>query len=257
MARPFYLIGNWKMNKTGQETSHYFTQFSEFLQQEGIVRGVGIAPVFTALYAAKDSNQGKAVWLGAQNMGLAESGAHTGEVAPGMLKEQGVEFVIIGHSERRQVYHETSSMVAKKVRLALAHDLTPIVCVGETDQEREAGKTMQVVCNELKAAFDEVDKEEYHKVVMAYEPLWAIGTGKVAHPDQVSFVHKECRDYLNKELEKGLGEKVSILYGGSVNKDNALELAAASDVDGFLVGGASLKFEDFVSLVNLTRERLS
>lgn len=245
------------MNKTGQETADYFTQFSDFLHKEGITRGVGVAPVFTALYAAKGSNQGKAIWLGAQNMGQAESGAHTGEVAPAMLKEQGVEFVIIGHSERRQIYHETSSMVATKVKLALAHKLTPIVCVGETDEEREAGNTMQVVCSELKAAFEEVDRQEYHKVVVAYEPLWAIGTGKVATPDQVSLVHRECRDYLNQELGSELGEKISILYGGSVNKNNAAELAAASDVDGFLVGGASLKFEDFVSLVNLTRERLS
>ncbi len=256
MKRAFYLIGNWKMNKSSGEAKEFFATFSNQIQKLQVKNRVGIAPPFTSLHAASLGNTGGAVWLGAQNMGLKESGAHTGEVAPSMLKEHGVEFVILGHSERRHIYRESSGMVADKVLLALQSGLTPIVCVGETEKERHDGNTMQVIRSELEPALKGVAEQDLEKIIIAYEPLWAVGTGKVATPEEVSLVHRQCRDFLTQVLGEGVGEKISILYGGSVNSSNVESLASASDVDGFLVGGASLKIEDFVSLVNLTKDKL-
>lgn len=239
MKRSRYLIGNWKMNKTSQQTALFIEQLAERGEKKEAF--IGIAPPFTSLHIPFSVD----VHKGAQNIGLSSSGAHTGEVSPEMIGEHGASFVILGHSERRTVYHETDSMVHTKVELALQYGLLPVVCVGETESEREKGDTMEVIKHQLAAALSGID---LRSVVIAYEPLWAIGTGNVASTKDIEKVHRGIRNYLNEHYGDDAGEEVSILYGGSVKPSNIEELVSVSEIDGFLVGGASLKIEDFVSL---------
>lgn len=242
------------MNKTCAETAYFFNQLSKQLESHAF-KYVGVAPPFTSLNVAGSLVNNSCVWLGAQNMGLAEKGAHTGEISPLMLKEHGVKFVILGHSERRSIYHETDTMVEAKVEIALESGMIPIVCVGETLEQRKAGQTLEVVSGQINRALDGIENPS--RVVLAYEPLWAIGTGKVASVEDVERVHSGIRAFLDQKCGNGVGEMLSILYGGSVNEKNIANLAKIEGVDGFLVGGASLKIEDFVSLIRLTEEHLS
>jgi triosephosphate isomerase len=211
---------------------------------------VVVCPPFICLPAAKEALEGSNIKLGAQNMYWEEQGAFTGEVAPGMLKEAGVEYVIIGHSERRQYFGETDEMVNKKVLSAVSHNLIPIICVGETLEQREQGVTEKVVDTQTRAALKGLTADVADRVVIAYEPVWAIGTGRTASSDDAN----EVIGYIRKVVESVLGSQaaaqIRILYGGSVKPDNAAELMNMPEIDGGLVGGASLKAQDFSKIVN-------
>jgi len=206
-----------------------------------------VAPPFTALAAVGDALKGSAVQLAAQNMYSEDKGAFTGEISPVMLKDAGCGYVILGHSERRKYFSETDQSVNAKVKKALASGLMPIVCVGETDEERVQGVTQSVVGRQVRGALAGVEKLDH--VVIAYEPVWAIGTGKVATSAQAEEVHAFIRGLI-RELYGAVAEELRILYGGSVTKDNVAELAAMADIDGALVGGASLKPDGFLGIVN-------
>jgi triosephosphate isomerase len=245
------IAGNWKMYKTAAEAVALV---------EEIKKGVGgapgetlVAPPYTDLVAAVAAAKGSPVAVAAQNMHFEKEGAFTGEVSATMLKDVGVTHVILGHSERRQYFAETDGAVAKKTKVALDNGLTPISCVGETLGEREAGRTMEVVGRQVDAVLDAVTAEEAKKVVIAYEPVWAIGTGKVATPEQAQEVHAFIRGRIAAKHGKGVADLVRILYGGSVKPDNVKGLMALPDVDGALVGGASLKADSFLKLVHYDR----
>lgn len=207
-----------------------------------------IAPPYTHLSKVKDMISN--VKLSAQNCASESSGAYTGEVSPSMLTSVGVEYVILGHSERRSYYGEDNALLNKKVKLALAEGLKPIFCCGEVLEEREAGKHFDVVKEQIEVGLDGLSDEDMSKVVIAYEPVWAIGTGVVASPDQAQEMHKEIRAMLASKFGNAIAEDMSILYGGSCKPGNAAELFANPDVDGGLIGGAALKAEDFLGIVN-------
>jgi len=215
-----------------------------------------IAPPFTALSEIGEMVRGSNIKLAAQNMHYEEKGAFTGEISPIMLKELGVQYVIIGHSERRHIFGETDELIRKKVKSALDHDLIPILCVGEKLEDREKALTFNVVERQIKEALYGLTEEEVSKIVIAYEPVWAIGTGKVAMPWQAQEVHAFIRKLLAEMYSEKLAEKVRILYGGSIKPHNFLPIIAQPDVDGGLVGGASLK-ESFVELARILQSVLS
>ncbi len=245
LMRKWIVAGNWKMHNTIAESvalAHAITEgFSGSANGEVVV-----APPFTALAAVAETLQGSAVRLAAQNMYSEDKGAFTGEISPVMLKDAGCAYVIIGHSERRKYFSETDDGVNRKVKKALAAGLKPIVCVGETDEERVQGVTQSVVGRQVRGAL--VGIEKLDNVVIAYEPVWAIGTGKVATSAQAEEVHAFVRGLI-RELYGTAAEEIRILYGGSVTKDNVAELAAMADIDGALVGGASLKPDGFLGII--------
>jgi len=213
-----------------------------------------ICPPFTALSEIGEVIADSNIHLGAQDVYLEDEGAFTGEVSPSMLKDTGVKFVIIGHSERRQYFAETNESVNKKIKAVLKHDLVPIVCVGETLSEREKGRTFAVLDDHVKNGLKDLNEEDILKVVIAYEPVWAIGTGKTATAQQAQEAQKYIRDLLKSVYNKDIANKVRIQYGGSVKPDNISELIRQPDVDGALVGGASLKFETFAEIVKKAAE---
>ena len=244
--RKWIVAGNWKMHNTIRESVLLAQAIKEGLS--GSANGeVVVAPPFTALAAVHETIQGSPVALAAQNMYCEDKGAYTGEVAPLMLKDAGCTYVILGHSERRKYFSETDESVNRKVKKALASGLKPIVCVGETDEERVRGITQSVVNRQVRGAFAGVEKID--DVVIAYEPVWAIGTGKVATSGQAQEVHAFIRGLL-KELYGAVAWNIRILYGGSVTKDNIAELIAMEDLDGALVGGASLKPDGFCGIIH-------
>jgi triosephosphate isomerase (TIM) len=245
MARTPYIAANWKMNKTVAEASEFIDALLPRIA--ATQNDVVVCPPFTALHEVVERRRGTAVRVAAQNMHADEAGAFTGEVSAPMLVELDVEAVVLGHSERRQLFGETDEALAKKVPAALAHDLEPILCVGETEEARDGGQTEEVLECQLQADLAEVSTEDIAKVVIAYEPIWAIGTGKVASPEQAQEACAFIRDVL-----RGRGaaaDDVRILYGGSVKPGNAGKLLALPDVDGALVGGAALDAEDFAAIV--------
>ena len=245
MARTPYIAANWKMNKTIAEASEFIDALLPRIA--ATQHDVVVCPPFTALQEVVERRRGTAVRVAAQNMHYDESGAFTGEISAPMLVELDVEAVVLGHSERRQFFGETDEALAKKVPAALAAELEPILCVGETDEAREGGQTEEVLERQLQADLAEVSDADIAKVVIAYEPIWAIGTGKVATPEQAQEACAFIRDVL-----RGRGapaDDVRILYGGSVKPGNAAELLALPDVDGALVGGAALDAEDFAAIV--------
>jgi triosephosphate isomerase (TIM) len=245
MARTPYIAANWKMNKTVAEASEFIDALLPRIA--ATQHDVVVCPPFTALAEVVERRRGTAVRVAAQNMHYDESGAFTGEVSAPMLVELDVEAVVLGHSERRQFFGETDEALAKKVPAALAADLEPILCVGESEEARDAGQTEEVLERQLQADLAEVSDGDIAKVVIAYEPIWAIGTGKVATPEQAQEACAFIRDVL-----RGRGapaDDVRILYGGSVKPGNAAELLALPDVDGALVGGAALVAEDFAAIV--------
>lgn len=239
------IAGNWKMNNTIKEGLDLIEAIkSKYL--DGNVEKVVCVP-FTLLKDVKEALKGTDIKIGAQNMHWEESGAFTGEVSPLMLGEIGVDYVIIGHSERRQYFLETDKTVNKKIKSALSHGIKPIVCVGETLDERESEEQRRVVKSQIEKAFDGIDDIE--GVVIAYEPIWAIGTGKTASSDQANDMISFIRDTIG-ELYGERKDIIRIQYGGSVKPNNVKELMNKSDIDGALVGGASLKADDFVDLIN-------
>jgi triosephosphate isomerase len=245
MARTPYIAANWKMNKTVAEAAEFIDALLPRIA--ATQNDVVVCPPFTALYEVVERRRGTAVRVAAQNMHADEAGAFTGEVSAPMLVELDVEAVVLGHSERRQLFGETDEALAKKVPAALAHDLEPILCVGETEEARDGGQTEEVLERQLQADLAEVATEDIAKVVIAYEPIWAIGTGKVATPEQAQEACAFIRDVLR--ARGAAADAVRILYGGSVKPGNAAELLALPDVDGALVGGAALDAEDFAAIV--------
>jgi triosephosphate isomerase len=250
MTRTPLVAGNWKMHKTIAEAEQFI---QALLPRVSDVDGVevGICPSFVALQAMVDSTRGSRVMVYAQNMHEADSGAYTGEVSPPMLAEVDVHGVILGHSERRQYYGETDRALQAKLPAALGHGLQPILCVGETEEEREAGDTERKLRHQVQEALSRVDPERVRDVVIAYEPIWAIGTGVVATPEQAQEAIAFVRALVTQRFP-AQSEQVRILYGGSVKAENAPVIQELPDVDGFLVGGASLEPESFAAIVRAT-----
>jgi triosephosphate isomerase (TIM) len=247
-ARRPLIAGNWKMNAGGNDAIPLATAVAQAVREMSAV-DVIVAPPFTALAAVAQElfvEEKSSVTIAAQNMCWEISGAYTGEIAPSMLKEAGASWVILGHSERRQIFRETDDMVARKVVAAMTAEIRPIVCVGETLEEREAGTTLEVVERQVRAFLDELAKEPGYGVI-AYEPVWAIGTGKVAKPEDAQEVHAKIRELLGR-ASPDLAQATRILYGGSVKGDNAAGLLAQPDIDGALVGGASLDAAGFAKI---------
>ncbi|MDE6181910.1 MAG: triose-phosphate isomerase [Eubacteriales bacterium] len=241
------IAGNWKMNKNHNEAVELINSLKSGIDTD--TSDVVVCVPFVDLMAVSEAIKGTKINLGAQNMHFEESGAYTGEISPAMLKELGVKYVIIGHSERRAYFAETDEIVNKKVKKALEHNLVPILCVGESLEERELNITIELVRIQIKKAFAGISAEDAKKVVIAYEPIWAIGTGKVATKEQAQEVCAEIRKVISEIYDKSISEEIRIQYGGSVTGDSANELFNMPDIDGGLVGGASLK-EDFIKVVN-------
>ncbi|MCX8013202.1 MAG: triose-phosphate isomerase [Rectinema sp.] len=245
--KQYYIAGNWKMHKTISEAVALAVELKQKLADSR--EKIMIAPPFTALAAVSEILKGSNILLGAQNMGPEESGAHTGEISVLMLKDAGVQVVILGHSERRHTYGETDALINKKVRLALSHGLEVILCVGETLEEREAGQLESVIRTQLVQGLDGVAPSVLDRVVIAYEPVWAIGTGKTATPEDADAVHAFCRKVIEERYGAMAARTMVIQYGGSVKPENAAALMAKPNIDGALVGGASLKADTFVPIV--------
>ena len=242
------IAGNWKMNKTVAEATNLIEEIKPLVK--GAQCEVVVCPTFLCLDAVIKATRGTNIKVGAQNMHFEENGAFTGEIAPGMLKEIGVEYVIIGHSERRQYFNETDETVNKKLKAAYNHDIIPILCVGETLEEREGNITEKVLENQVKLDLEGLTKEQVEKLVVAYEPIWAIGTGKTATADQANETIAFIRTTVGSMFGNDVAQKLRIQYGGSVKPSTIKEQMSKSDIDGGLIGGASLKAEDFAGIVN-------
>ena len=246
--RKVIVAGNWKMNKTPREARELIETLKPLVSEREDVEVV-FCPPFISLMVAVEAVKGTNIKIGAQNMYFEENGAYTGEVAPDMIAECGVEYVILGHSERRQYFGETDESINKKVKKAFEHGLKPIICVGETLEQREQGITEDLVRLQTKIALKDISKEDAKKAVIAYEPVWAIGTGKTATSVQAEEVCAAIRRVLSEIYDEETAGEIRIQYGGSVNAGNAAELFAMPNIDGGLVGGASLK-ADFAKIVN-------
>jgi triosephosphate isomerase len=251
MRIPF-VVGNWKLHKTLAESLALVT---ELKNQLGAVKGVavGVAPVFTALHAVAKRLEGSPIVTCAQNCHWEPSGAWTGEVSASLAGDAGAAWVIVGHSERRQFFGDTNESVGKKARAVLAAGLGAIICVGESLAERDCGRTLAVVDDQLTGALAGIPATSAGKLVIAYEPVWAIGTGRTASPAQAQEVHAHIRKRLAERLGAGAADAIRIQYGGSVKPGNALALIAEPDIDGALVGGASLEAADFIAIVKAAR----
>ncbi len=245
----YFIAANWKMNKTIGETRDFLAAFCPMVKDAADI-DIVVAPPFTALSAAADAIKGSNVQLSAQNLFWEEKGAYTGEVAPGMLVDAGCRHVIVGHSERRQYFREDDVVVNRKIKAALKAGLDVIFCIGESLEEREAGKTFDVIKREVEAGLAEVGCDN---LVVAYEPIWAIGTGKTATAEQAQEVHAFIRRIL-ANLYGNKAEQIRILYGGSVTPENVDGLMACRDVNGALVGGASLRPDSFSRIVHFKKE---
>ena len=247
MRKPI-IAGNWKLNKTSLEAIDLVNELKRNIADITDV-DIVVCPVFTALQGVSEILTESNIALGAQNVYWEDSGAFTGEVSVPMLKDLSVRYVIVGHSERRQYFGETDETVNKKLKAVLKHGLTPIVCIGESLEEREAAKTFDVIQKQCEGSLAELSPEEMGQVILAYEPVWAIGTGKTATPDQAQEVHQFIREFLKKNFNEETAAAVRIQYGGSVKPDNINDLIARQDIDGALVGGASLKADAFAGIV--------
>lgn len=247
MRKPF-IAGNWKMFKTIAEASSFAEGFKKLYSASDVQ--VAICAPFTQLQVLVDAFRDTGIRIGAQNMHFAEEGAFTGEISGAMLAEIGVDYCIIGHSERRQYFGETDETVNKKLVAAFRYGILPILCVGEVLDERDAGKEKDVVERQIKAAFVDITAEQVGKVTVAYEPVWAIGTGRTATPEQADEMCGHIRNVISDIYGEEIGEKIVIQYGGSVKPDNATDLMNMFEIDGALVGGASLVPGDFIQIVN-------
>lgn len=242
------IAGNWKMNMLPGEAIEFITELEPLVKdtKNEVILCVPYTDLFYALLTAQNTN----IKIGAQNMHFEEKGAYTGEISGKMLKSINVEYVIIGHSERRQYFNETDETVNKKIKAAFANGLNPIVCVGETLEQREAGKTVEIITKQTELALEGLTDEQVKNTIIAYEPIWAIGTGKTATNEDANNSIREIRNKIADIYGKDVAEEVIIQYGGSVKSTNAKELFEMSDIDGGLVGGASLKAEEFSKIVN-------
>jgi len=243
------VAGNWKMNNDLAETEELLSKLKLQMVKEPEAT-VMVAPSFTNLYPTFQALKDTSVIVAAQNMHESEKGAFTGEVSASMLKSIGVNTVILGHSERRAQFKETHEILAKKVQAAIANDMKVIFCFGEELEDRKSDKHFDLVEKQLKESLFQLPQSAWDNIILAYEPVWAIGTGETASPEQAQEMHKHVRDLLNKNVGKEVAENTSILYGGSVKPNNAKEIFANEDVDGGLIGGASLNAVDFVEIVN-------
>ena len=243
------VAGNWKMNMLPNEAIDFIDKLAPLVKdtKNEVILCVPYTDLFYALLTAQGTN----IKIGAQNMHFEESGAYTGEVSGKMLKSIGVEYVIIGHSERRQYFNETDETVNKKIKAAFANELKPIVCVGETLEQREANKTQEIITKQTELAMQGLTEEQVQNTIIAYEPIWAIGTGKTATAEDANNAIKSIRKQIEKDFGKTISENIIILYGGSVKSENCSELFSMSDIDGGLVGGASLKVDEFAKIVSI------
>ncbi|MEO0083346.1 MAG: triose-phosphate isomerase [candidate division WOR-3 bacterium] len=246
------IAGNWKMNKTPTQAA----EFAELLKQAKLPENVEvlICPPFTALSAVKKIINGTPIKLGAQNMHWETKGAFTGEISGEFLQDLGCEYVILGHSERRQYFYETDEIINKKIQTALKLNIKPIFCVGELLSERETDKTFDVIKKQLSSGLNNI--EHINAITIAYEPVWAIGTGKTATPKQASEVHKFIRTMIKDKYGENASQDTRILYGGSVTPENIDDLMTENEIDGVLVGGASLKIDSFLRIINFKRTAL-
>ncbi len=251
--RKYLMAGNWKMNMVPSEAAKFAKTLVDSIKSIDKDVEVMIAPPFVCLPAVKEVIKGSVIKLGAQNMNDNEKGAFTGEVSADMLLDIGVEYVILGHSERRQIYKETDALINKKIKFALAKGLKPVFCIGELLEERESGKTNEVVKTQVVGGLKDVSAEELKKVVIAYEPVWAIGTGKTATPEMAEETHVAIRNILADLYGKAAADGVTIQYGGSVSDANVDSLMAKSNIDGALVGGASLKTDSFTRIAKFNK----
>ena len=243
------VAGNWKMNKNSEETEDLLNELIDKLTLDKEVQIV-VAPTFVNLASAVDHLEFTNISVAAQNMHQAENGAYTGEISADMLKSVGVNTVILGHSERRAIFHETDAMIANKVDTALKHDMTVIFCFGEELKDRQNNQHFNVVENQLRDGLFHLEKDAWEDIILAYEPVWAIGTGETASPEQAQEMHAFIRETVRHTYGSTIAEDITILYGGSVKPDNAKEIFGKPDVDGGLIGGAALKADDFVAIVN-------
>lgn len=248
MKRKLMIAGNWKMNKDIQESVDFAGSLKEELS--GVMdKDILICPNFTALSKVSEILKASNIALGAQNMFFQDSGAYTGEISALMLK--GIcKYVIIGHSERRQTFLETDDDINKKIIKAIEHDLKPILCIGETLEQREDKETFDIIESQLKKGLKDITEDDIEDIIIAYEPVWAIGTGKTATPEQAEEVHLYIREKLEEMYDNDTAEKIRILYGGSVKPDNAKDLLEKENIDGALVGGASLDLKSFSGIIN-------
>ncbi|MBP7553996.1 MAG: triose-phosphate isomerase [Spirochaetes bacterium] len=251
--RKYLIAGNWKMNMKPSEAKVFAKQLVDSIKDVSSDVMVMIAPPFTALQTVGEVIKGSVIKLGAQNMNDNEKGAFTGEVSADMLLDIGVEYVILGHSERRQIYKESNEFINKKVLFALKKGLKPVLCIGELLEEREGGKTNSVLKTQLEDGLKSVSKDDMKNIVIAYEPVWAIGTGKVATPEVAEETHKFVRDTLANIFDKNVAENTIIQYGGSVTDASVDGLMKQTDIDGALVGGASLKADSFTRIVKFVK----
>jgi len=253
--RKSLVAGNWKMNLTVSEAVDFSRELvRRFAHADISDRDIVIAPNFTALFPVSEILRGSPIKLAAQNLFWEEKGAYTGETSASMLKSAGAEYVIIGHSERRKYFGETDETVAKRIRAALSAGLASIFCVGETLEERNADRARAVVETQLSGGLEGIDHDGIGAAVIAYEPVWAIGTGMNATPDQAGEMHRFIRDFIEKRYDKTIAKNIKILYGGSVTAENIDTLLGMPDIDGALVGGASLKADSFEHIVKFRRE---
>ena len=243
------VAGNWKMNKNAEETEDLLNDLIAKLPSDKEVEII-VAPTFINLSSAIEHLEFTNIQVAAQNMHQSESGAFTGEISADMLKSIGVNTVILGHSERRAIFHETDAIISFKVDTALKHEMRIIFCFGEELKDRQNNQHFNVVENQLRDGLFQIDKNAWENIVLAYEPVWAIGTGETASPEQAQEMHEFIRETVRKTFGSEIAEDVSILYGGSVKPDNAKEIFSKPDVDGGLIGGAALKADDFAAIVN-------
>lgn len=242
------IAGNWKMNKTIYQSIEFIQDLKA--QKFSNNKKVIVCPPYTSLYVSSQLIEDTDIKLAAQNMHYEDQGAYTGEISPLMLLGSNVEYVIIGHSERRQYFNDTDEIVNKKVITALRHGLKPIVCVGESLEQRDSGKTYEVILTQVTNALKDVTEENILRVVIAYEPIWAIGTGETALAEDANEVCEHIRIIISKLYNDDISQKFHILYGGSINTKNAKQLFEMEHIDGGLVGGASLKVKDFIRIIN-------
>lgn len=248
MRKPF-IAANWKMHKLGVESAIFTAEICRRIERHCKTRDVVVCPTYTSLHFVYEALSESAIGLGAQNMHWADNGSFTGEVSAAMLLTVGCSHVILGHSERRQLFGETDAYVNQKMRAALSSGLSPVLCVGETLAEREADRTEAVVSTQLKAAIDNISSDNILRTIVAYEPVWAIGTGLTATPEQADDVHRLLRSLLCSRVGKNGADSMRIVYGGSVKPDNAEKLFACENIDGGLIGGASLDAGSFAAIV--------
>jgi len=242
------VAGNWKMHKTAEETEDLLNELINAIPTD-LTQRVIVAPTFVNLAATADHLEFTSIEVAAQNMHQAEAGAFTGEISASMLTSVGINIVILGHSERRAYFHETDALLANKVDTALKHDMEVIFCFGEELKDRQATQHFNVVENQLKDGLFHLDGSAWSKIILAYEPVWAIGTGETASPEQAQEMHEFIREIISKNYGNSVSDQVSILYGGSVKPENAVEIFSKPDVDGGLIGGAALKSDDFSKIV--------